>query len=81
MPVYDFKCKDCGEVQEILVRSHTAEPKCLRCGSANMERLFTIRNYTWKWKYPMWVDRMDDHQKRQVDRGEQPTVPHIKEVL
>ena len=40
MPIYDFKCQDCGEVSEILVRGADSQPaRCTSCGSENLERL------------------------------------------
>jgi putative FmdB family regulatory protein len=40
MPIYDFKCRDCGRVSEILVRStDSREVCCPGCGGVNLERL------------------------------------------
>ena len=41
MPIYDFRCQECGRVSEIFLRgaSHTA--RCPACGSDNMERLIS----------------------------------------
>lgn len=40
MPIYDFRCRDCGKVSEILARSaHGHAPRCSECGSQNLERL------------------------------------------
>ena len=40
MPIYDYKCRDCGRVSEILVRGEgSKEVRCAGCGSGNMERL------------------------------------------
>ena len=42
MPIYDFRCRDCGRVSEILVRGAEGEPpQCTGCGSENMERLIS----------------------------------------
>lgn len=80
MPIYDYLCEDCGVKQEVLVLSRNAEIKCKYCDSASMKRLYTVSNIIWSFKYPGWVNKMDDFQKRQVDRGEQPTVPSMKEI-
>lgn len=32
MPLYDFKCKDCEEVQEKRQKYEDAPPKCKKCG-------------------------------------------------
>ncbi|MFO8010094.1 MAG: FmdB family zinc ribbon protein [Dehalococcoidia bacterium] len=40
MPIYDFKCSDCGAVAEVLLHSSDISGvSCPDCGSANVERL------------------------------------------
>jgi len=42
MPIYDYKCIDCGDVFEILVRqSGEKEIYCPECGSGNVVKLPT----------------------------------------
>jgi len=42
MPLYDFKCHECGRVSEILLRSaDTQAIRCPECGSSNLERLIS----------------------------------------
>jgi len=42
MPSYVFKCKDCEYVFEtILKASEVDEEKCTKCGSANIEQVFS----------------------------------------
>jgi putative FmdB family regulatory protein len=42
MPIYEYKCKDCGMAFEALVRSFDSEAvRCPGCGSGNMERLIS----------------------------------------
>lgn len=43
MPVYDFKCKKCGRVSEVLVLPGKAGPDviCPECGSSSLERLIS----------------------------------------
>lgn len=38
MPLYDFRCRDCGDEREVLVRG-TAAPACSACGSMALDRL------------------------------------------
>jgi putative FmdB family regulatory protein len=40
MPLFDFRCRSCGEQFEALVRP-PAEPACPACASADLERLVT----------------------------------------
>jgi len=43
MPIYDFKCKKCGRVSEMLVLpgKDSQDVSCPECGSGNMERLIS----------------------------------------
>ena len=48
MPLYDYECKKCGEVEEKLVRQTEQSPfsfkfpetiNCSKCGSTNVQRI------------------------------------------
>jgi putative FmdB family regulatory protein len=39
MPIYDYSCRECGKVSEILVRTSEGEVRCPHCGSGDMGRL------------------------------------------
>ena len=42
MPIYDYKCRECGRVSEIFLRSADSEDiKCPDCGSKNLEKLIS----------------------------------------
>ena len=43
MPIYEYKCQECGEVSEFLVAnfSDSRTLNCPGCGSQNLERLIT----------------------------------------
>lgn len=42
MPIYEFKCKECGKVSEVLFRSwEGASGICPQCGSSDTERLLS----------------------------------------
>lgn len=41
MPVYEYRCNDCGaafEETETLAQHETSTPKCPKCGSLNVRR-------------------------------------------
>ncbi len=40
MPIYEFRCKECGRLTSLFARtvSSTVDPACSRCGSRQMER-------------------------------------------
>ena len=42
MPIYDYKCAECGQVSEIYLRSSDSEVRCPGCSSENMERLVSV---------------------------------------
>jgi putative FmdB family regulatory protein len=40
MPIYDYRCGQCGEVCEVFQRSQDEKPaRCPSCGSESLERL------------------------------------------
>jgi len=42
MPIYDYKCRECGRVSEVLQRSlEGAAIKCPHCGSEDVEKLIS----------------------------------------
>jgi putative FmdB family regulatory protein len=42
MPIYDYKCRECGRVSEVLQRSLEGEAiKCPHCGSEDVEKLMS----------------------------------------
>ncbi|MDE0862962.1 MAG: zinc ribbon domain-containing protein [Rubripirellula sp.] len=42
MPLYEFECKSCDIVVEVLVRSIGEENGCPSCGNADLQRVFSI---------------------------------------
>jgi putative FmdB family regulatory protein len=41
MPLYDYSCRKCNEVFEVLVRGKTV-PTCPKCKSEDLERLMSL---------------------------------------
>jgi len=43
MPIYEFKCKDCGKISEFLISvgQDTFGEKCNFCGSEKLEKIFS----------------------------------------
>jgi putative FmdB family regulatory protein len=39
MPIYDYRCRECGRVSEVFVRTTTGKVRCPHCGSEGMEQL------------------------------------------
>ena len=44
MPLYEYQCKDCGRINEILVIRKMNEPACNVCGSKNMTKQMSARS-------------------------------------
>ena len=46
MPIYEYKCNQCGETQEVLHKSvRTVElVKCFNCGGEDVTRLISVAN-------------------------------------
>lgn len=41
MPLYEYRCRACGDVCELLIRGN-AEPVCPACGSTDLEKLLSL---------------------------------------
>ncbi|MBN2205922.1 MAG: zinc ribbon domain-containing protein [Candidatus Aminicenantes bacterium] len=41
MPIYEFRCRDCGRTTSVLIRSlnQAFDPRCAACGGANLVKL------------------------------------------
>ena len=52
MPIYDYSCRECGEVSEVLVRTPEGNARCLHCSSQNMEKLVSA-------SYSIRIDRAE----------------------
>jgi putative FmdB family regulatory protein len=40
MPIYEYRCRDCGTIFETLVRGEVT--KCVRCGSISLDKLLSV---------------------------------------
>ena len=41
MPIYEYRCRNCGEKTEVLVRTGGPTANCPTCGSPLLEKLFS----------------------------------------
>ncbi len=41
MPLYEYRCNECGNTFEVLVFSEDEDIKCPNCGSKNVEKLIS----------------------------------------
>ncbi|HEM61150.1 MAG TPA: zinc ribbon domain-containing protein [Chloroflexi bacterium] len=41
MPIYEYRCRECGEKTEILVLAGSSSATCPSCGSPLLEKLFS----------------------------------------
>jgi len=48
MPIYEYRCGNCGERVEVLVRSDDT-PTCPQCGSPLLKKLLSVPNVISRW--------------------------------
>ena len=50
MPIYEYRCLGCGEINEFLVTSQTADEDlvCKHCGSTDLIKVLSAGSYTMK---------------------------------
>ncbi|MFA6009090.1 MAG: FmdB family zinc ribbon protein [Desulfobacteraceae bacterium] len=41
MPLFDYHCKTCGKLSEILMISSEQQPICRHCGGSNLEKIMS----------------------------------------
>ncbi len=41
MPIFEYKCADCGEISEVITFSAKDAPTCGHCKSGNVEKLLS----------------------------------------
>jgi len=44
MPIYEYRCSDCGAEVELLLRSAEAESVCSQCSNPHLEKLISAVN-------------------------------------
>jgi putative FmdB family regulatory protein len=44
MPIYEYRCTECGNRVEVLVRSDASAPRCPDCDSVLADKLFSLPN-------------------------------------
>lgn len=42
MPLYEYECKSCDQLVEVLVRSQSERVECPTCGGARLDRVFSV---------------------------------------
>jgi len=46
MPIYEYRCRDCGRIQEFLIlNGHEQEIVCPNCGSKQMEKVISPASF------------------------------------
>ena len=54
MPIYEFKCRTCGELVEFLFKNPEDQValKCPKCGGEGLERVLSTTHYAMGSDYP-----------------------------
>lgn len=49
MPIYEYRCKECGATSEILIGLGKDEAiACQSCGSIKMEKILSAPSFLWR---------------------------------
>lgn len=48
MPLYDYRCEDCKEVSEHLLKAEHVPPPCKRCGSLDTKMVIGLTDFRLK---------------------------------
>ena len=69
MPIYEYRCNNCGELQEVLHKSrkNIESIKCSNCGDEDVTRLFSTVNVS--------VGRMESNELLCCGREEKCSAP------
>jgi putative FmdB family regulatory protein len=44
MPIYEYRCDNCGKVSEVLILGASKQPRCGHCGGTNLTKLVSAPN-------------------------------------
>ena len=44
MPIYEYRCEKCGQVDEFLIIGKQEKPLCKECGSKDLTKLLSAHN-------------------------------------
>jgi len=44
MPIYEYRCEKCGEVNEFLILTKQEQIHCKQCGSEDLTKLLSVHN-------------------------------------
>jgi putative FmdB family regulatory protein len=50
VPIYEYRCSQCGEISEMLVGAGpgTETLSCKHCGSGDLEKILSVSSFTFK---------------------------------
>ena len=74
MPIYDYRCRECGKVAEVFLRSADDRSiRCPDCGSSNLERLLGVphdsNGFTQPRQHLLWPRRALRYSALLLGRG------------
>ena len=48
MPIYEYRCNQCGEISEILITTsfENENPRCTNCGSNDLNKVMSVSSFT-----------------------------------
>ncbi len=48
MPIFNYRCSDCGEEFEVLAKQNDNEVKCSSCGKKNVKKVYSSFDFNIK---------------------------------
>jgi putative FmdB family regulatory protein len=44
MPIYEYRCENCGEISEFIILGKQEQLKCKQCGSEELNKVISAHN-------------------------------------
>jgi putative FmdB family regulatory protein len=68
VPIYEYGCRDCGNITSVLVRSvggRTRKPVCAKCGAKSVERI--ISRFAFHQSLQSKLEQLDPKYDKMID--------------
>ena len=78
MPMYEYRCQECGDEFELLIRSGDA-PRCPSCSGQNLERLLSMFAVNSAERSQAALNKARRHYQQSKDRTEK--VQHERQEI
>ena len=52
MPIFNYRCSDCGDEFEVLSKQNDAPVECSKCGGKNIKKIYSSFDFSMKESVP-----------------------------